>query len=142
MSGGLEAPVQMITIFYLIIRGYLPMPWTQPTSSSCIQGEERIFRKVLEQKGWQSVPDKMSLHVWVSFFQIDIFLGYPVGWEQTLGLNPVSSRYPITNDATLGPINGSLNRWETFRKSPFLTLLALKIVLVELRVFHQFLLHQ
>ena len=37
VSGGLEAPVQMIIIFYLIIRGLLPLPWSQPTSSSCIE---------------------------------------------------------------------------------------------------------
>ena len=37
MCGGLEAPAQMVTILYLIIRGLLPLPWTQPASASCIQ---------------------------------------------------------------------------------------------------------
>ena len=37
VCGGLEAPAQMVTILYLIIRGLLPLPWTQPASASCIQ---------------------------------------------------------------------------------------------------------
>ena len=37
VSAGLEAPVQTIIIVYLILRGHLPLPWTQPTSSSCIE---------------------------------------------------------------------------------------------------------
>ena len=37
VSGGLEAPVQIILIVYLILRGYLPLPWAQTASSSCLE---------------------------------------------------------------------------------------------------------
>ena len=36
VSGGLEAPLQIILIVYLILRGHLPLPWAQASSSSCL----------------------------------------------------------------------------------------------------------
>ena len=36
VSGGLEAPLQIILIVYLILRGHLPLPWAQTSSSSCL----------------------------------------------------------------------------------------------------------
>ena len=44
VSGGLEAPVQIILIVYLILRGHLPLPWAQTASSSCL--EDSLGRSV------------------------------------------------------------------------------------------------
>ena len=39
ISGGLEAPTQIIIIFYLILRGSLPLPWLEPSSKSCLEDD-------------------------------------------------------------------------------------------------------
>ena len=32
-----QAPAQIVTVLYLILRGLLPLPWLEPASEACLQ---------------------------------------------------------------------------------------------------------
>jgi hypothetical protein len=32
-----EAPIQLVTLLYLMLRGILTLPWSEPLSASCVE---------------------------------------------------------------------------------------------------------
>ena len=83
VSGGLEAPVQVVLIVYLIVRGHLPLPWTQPASSSCI--EDSLGRVAC----LPSIPVASILFSFLSLVKAVYALNiyplvhdYPLSWER------------------------------------------------------------
>ena len=83
VSGGLEAPVQIILIVYLILRGHLPLPWAQTASSSCL--EDSLGRSVC----LPSIPVASVVFSFLSLvkalYDLNIYPlvhNYPPSWER------------------------------------------------------------